>query len=306
MASTALYKLNQLVTPAGAITGLQSRDIDMGIVEYVLKNDGRISPTFYANMAQRPSFRASTVAISSALTALGLGFYAFAAPVELYIAKLMTGGGLAGTLAHAKIAGSKGCIVPERLVAAHGRAAVLDFRGYWLSADGVAAPITYTGSVSLPAVAGGAEAFTVGMCRINASTLAGLRSFEIDFGYDVLVHDSGGDLYPTFACYQAFSPRITFSTVDAALIATIGVNGVAQSVAIGETPSRFFLQKLAPAGRVAAATAAHVKFGLTAGFIKPTTTSETDEGETEQAYEVVNLDDATNAILSVAAGVAIA
>lgn len=299
MATTALHKLSALVTPAGQIPSLMSRSINPGLEAYLLKGSGAISPGFRATMTQRPAFSASTVAIASALTAFGSGFYAFSAATTLYLAKLISGGGLAGTLAHAQLQGSKGCIIPRRLRAQQGREATLDFDGYFLSSDGLAAPWAYTGSVSLPVIAPGVEAFTLGPAKINASALGALEGFELDFGYREIVHASEGAVFPDFACYEEYHPTLTLQTADPTLINALTVGGVAQSSAVGETPSVFYLRKLAAAGRVAAATAQHIKLSMTAGFFEPREIGENDSGQTVFEIGAIPVIDGVNPIMVV-------
>jgi hypothetical protein len=57
---------------------------------------------------------------------------------------------------------------------------------------------------------------------------------------------------------------------------------------------------------VAAASAQHVKFSVTAGFYKPTSIKENDKGQTEIDVDVVGLDDGTNPIVAVNTASAIA
>lgn len=302
MPTSQLYKLSALSTPAGLVPSLMSRSINPGLEAYVLRGDGRISPLFRATMSQSPMFSATTVAIGAALTAFGSGFYAFSAAVELYLAKLVSGGGVGAGAVHAKVGGNKGAILPRRIRAEHGRVATFDFDGYWLSADGIAAPFAYTGSVALPAMAVPAQSYTLGLASINGSALGALKSFELEWGFQEIVHSSGGEMYPTFCCYSAYQPIVRVTTSDPAILATVGVGGVAQ----GATPSRFHFQKLAPAGRVAATTAEHIRLSMTAGYFEPGAISEDDDGETTMELTAMPLDDGTNAIMAVSLASAMA
>lgn len=305
MSTSALHKLSALVTPAGQIPSLMSRSINPGIEAYILKGSGAISPGFRATMSQRPAFSASTVAIASALTAFGSGFYAFSAATTLYLAKLIAGGGLAGTLAHAKLEGSKGCIIPRRLRAQQGREATFDFDGYFLSSDGATVPWAYTGSVSLPVIAPGVEAFTLGPAKINGSSLGALEGFELDFGYREIVHASDGNVWPDFACYEEYHPTLTLQTADPTLIGTLTVGGAVQGTGIG-TDSIVYLRKLAAGGRVAAATAEHIKLTISAGFHEPREIGENDQGQTVFEVGGIPVYDGTNSILGVNLASAIA
>jgi len=303
MAVSNLYKLSVIVTPAGQIRQLEDRSIDPGVEELVLKGDGKISPQFFSVMEQRPMFRFSTTAIAATLTSLGVGFYTFSAAVDLYMAQLSASGGLSGAGAHKRITGTKGCLVPRRLRASHKAPAVIEYDGYFLSTDGVAAPISYAGAVSLPALTVADQAFTLGPASINGSALAAVESLEIDFGFGVLIEGGNGEVYPTFGGYEERAPVVIVRTKDPTLLAATGVMGLQQNA----TPSVFYLRKMDPAGgRIANATAQHVKFTITAaGFHRPGGIEEQDNRPTEAELISRPLDDGTNDILAISTASAI-
>lgn len=304
MSIANLYKLSVVVTPAGQIHQLIDRSIDPGIQELVIKGDGKISPQYYANMEQRPSARFSTTAVHAALTALGSGFYPFSSAVDLYLGQLAAGGGISAGSAHRRITGTKGCIVPRRLRARHNAPAVLEAEVYFLSTDGVTAPISFSSAVALPTITLANQAFTLGPAKINGTALAAVEELDVEFGYAPLILGGDGEMYPTFGGYDARAPRVTVRTKDPAVLATVGVGGLLQSAV---TPSVFYLRKMDPStGRVANATVQHIKFTVSAGFHAPRPVEEDDERESVIELVSTPLDDGVNDILAVNLASAIA
>lgn len=304
MSVASLYKPSVIVTPAGQIHQMMDRSIDLGIAELVIKGDGKVSPQFYANMEQRPTSRFTTTAIFTALTALGSGFYVFSSAVDLYMAQLSGTGGITAGANHKRITGTKGCIVPRRLRARHGAAATLDAEIYFVSTDGIAAPISYTSAVALPSITVSNQAFTLGPAKINGVMLSAVEELDIQFGYNPLIVGGDGELYPTFGGYDTRFPRVSIKTKDPSVIATaagsVGVGGVVQSAA-----TAFYLRKMLPTGRDLAANATHIKLTVTAAFVRPETIDEDDDKESGIQLVAQPLDDGTNDILAISLASAI-
>jgi hypothetical protein len=303
MALTDLYKLSYIVTPAGTIHQLEDRSIDPGLQEVILKGDGKVSPQYFAIMEQRPAFRFSTTAIASVLTKLGSGFYPFTSAVDLYLAKLSnSGGGIAAGAVHKKVTGTKGCIVPRRLRASHGGVARLECDGYFVSTDGTTAPISVASGVSLPTAVHSDEGFTLGPAKINGSMLGALQDLDIEFGYQQIIEGGDGELYPTFGGYDTRAPRVSIRTKDPSQLATLGVLGLAASGS-----NLFYLRKMDQSlGRVANATAQHIKLTMTTGFHKSGAVDEDDNKESGFEFTSTPTDDGTNDILAISLASAIA
>lgn len=300
MSLNALWKLHALSVPSlGVIPTVTSRDFDFGIVEYMHRGDGRVSADFRATMLQKPAFSFSTPALATVLTLLGgKGFYYTTNPVDLYVARRSGVDGIAAGAVHRKItsgAGAKVCIIARQISAKKGNtAAMISCDGYFLSADGVAAPIALTNAVSLPALPSAAEAFTIGGVKLNGGNLLdGIGSIDIDFGNKEEIHDDGGKLYPDLAVLDTHDPTASFSTSDMALLDTLTVGGLELSAA------SFFFRKLAPAGRVPDGTAQHVKLGLTKAFAAPGKNPTGDDGFATQDVQVRFLHDNNNAVMSI-------
>ncbi len=285
MPTSALYKISALVTPAGTIPSIVTNELDPGIELYVQKGDGRISPAFSATMHQAPMFKGSTLGIGSALGVVGSGFYGFGSSVHLYVASLQQGAGIAAGSAHSRFTGTKGCIIPRRLTTTQKKEASLDLEGYFLSADGTTAPLSYASGVALPALAAGNEAYTLGPVSLDGDWVSGETSTEVDFGYTDIQHSSGGEMYNTFACYEDFSPTLTFKTTNVHFINTLSMGGVAIA-----SNARFHFRRLAAAGRVADGSASHIRLTLAAGTMRPGPITLNDQGEAEMTVNVTPID----------------
>ena len=298
MSTSFLYKMHALALPTGVIPQISSRSLNPGIERVMINGDGKINPEFYGLMARNPVLNCSTPAIYSALNTLG-GFYLFQTTATMYMAKLALGGGYVAGANHAKFTGSFGCVVPRRISVRHNdkrpTAATFDFDTYFLSTDGTTDGFAYsTTSVSLPTLAVANEIFTLGQIKINGTVIKGTTGFDYDFGYHEIIHASGGEVWPTFGGYDRQNPKFTITGADAQLWDNVAQAGTAQ----GGTASTFHLQKVSPTGRVAAGTAQHIKFTMTAGQFEPGGQRETDEGETEFTVDVYPMFDGTNPMIA--------
>lgn len=301
----ALYKLSAIVLPAGQIYQIISRDIDTGIQELLLKGDGKLSPQFVAVMSRRPAVRFTTTAIAAALTTVGSAPYASAVASDFFFTKYVDGGGVGSGATHAKLSAAKILVIPRELTVEQDREATLDFDTYFISADGVTSPISYTGSVSLPTLTVTGQAFTLGPAMINGSTIADLDQMKIQFGYQETIMGGNGEVFATFGGYTGRAPRVTFRSRDVTLLNTIlGTGGVTQ----GGTASKFFLRKMAAgaAARVADATAQHIKLTMTLGMHTIRRINESDDSYDGVECEAIPVDDGTNDIMAVSLASAIA
>jgi len=295
MSTANLWKMHALVTPAGTIPQIRSRELNPGIERLLVIGDGKINPEFYGLMARNPMIKCSTLAINAAMTAIGQKMYSFSgAATTAYMAKLVNGGGYAGS-GHAKMNGSYGVIIPRKLSVRHNKEATFDFDLCWLSNDGITDGFSYTNSaVSLPSLAVASEVFTLGPVKINGTAISGLTGWDYDFGIQERIEGSGGEVWPTFGGYVSQSPKISVTSKDAQLYDRVAMSGTAQ----GGTASTFYLQKVTSTGRVAAGTASHIKMSMTAGQFEPGGQRESDDGETEFTMDAYPLFDGTNDIIA--------
>jgi hypothetical protein len=282
MATQARFKLSALTTPAGIIPSLASRDIDQAIEEYVLMGDGRTNPTFAAAIEAKPMAAFTTPAIRSSLSILGTGFYSWGmgtntSNVDLYLAKQAMGAAIATGSVHSRLRGTRGCIVPRKISAKHGKeAAMFNADVYFLSRDGSLDATAFTVGVSLPSLATGDEAYTLGPVKLNGIWLDSVMEWEYDFGYQEEIVGSDGDLLPTFGGYMTHAPKLTIKSEDANLRDTYGGSAFPLTGS-----NALFLRRMVPAGRAPDSLAQHIRIGLTKGLVRIGKTSEKTEGASD-------------------------
>lgn len=296
MSLTALHKIGVIVTPDGQLNQLTARNIDPRITRLMLRGDGKVSPQFIATMAQDPIASVTTTAVKRFLDMISASGKGYTAATDFYIQKKTFGGTFAGALNHAKVTAPYSLFVPRRLSARHGAEATIEFDVFFISADGLAAAMTYTGSISLPAITASDQAYTLGPGSINSSALGGLMSLDIDFGLTPNIKACAGEIFPTFACFDGRSPTIRVTTYDPTILNTIAPpTGAAQ----GATPSKVFLrQKSNEGGNVPDATVSHLKFEITTlGVYDPGVLQESDEGDSMLEVIWSPGDDGVNDIL---------
>jgi hypothetical protein len=139
---------------------------------------------------------------------------------------------------------------------------------YCESTDGTTNPITFTDAQDLPSIPVLGQMYTLGQAEVNGTTIASTNSMDYSANWKVERKSSNGVLFSTMTYASEFKPRLTIGCYDTSLYGTYTGLGTAL------TSSTFaaYYQAIAPnATRVAAATAAHIKFAGSAsqGMIWP-------------------------------------
>jgi hypothetical protein len=128
--------------------------------------------------------------------------------------------------------------------------------------DGTNNPLVPAGNVALSGTPTHAEHYVAGPVVVNTVQIPGIQNITIEFNRVLREIGGDGELYNTFAACEYFTPVITV-TSTANPWATYGINGTAL------TAMSVYLRKIAAngTGRVADATAEHIKFTATAGLV---------------------------------------
>lgn len=177
--------------------------------------------------------------------------------------KIRSAGGVFTSGANSvNITGANALIVPTSFEASQdGDFALANVDIHWLSADGLAKGCDDTVSFTAAAQSFNAE-HTLGPCYINGSLIAGVQSFRVTPGIEVVKPPLGsGSLFPIFASIKAAMPTMQLTVNDFDAIA--GTVGDFTAM----TSANFYMKKRADSGTfTAGATAEHIRFTFAAGL----------------------------------------
>ena len=238
-----------------------------GIETVTVRGDGQLHATRVYIKSIRPRIDFTTLDVGTALALNSAQFatkgLALSALFSGYLTQRTQDGGLATT--GDKLAMAQGLIVPTRLSVRDMEAATLECAVHGRSADGTTNPLSVTADQTVPVGTAITACHTVGKLMVNGAQIAAnlIQSFDYDFGLAVEPLGGDGVLYPTRLHIRQVQPRLSWELADADAVAAIGLSGVAQ----GATDSLFYLRKFDPSGgRVATATAEHVKMSIDDGI----------------------------------------
>ncbi len=127
--------------------------------------------------------------------------------------------------------------------------------------DGTNAPLVAAGSTALSGTPTAAQHWVAGPISLNSSQVVGVQDVTIDFGRQLFTIGGDGEVYPTFAACQSYSPTVTFRTLTH-VWQTYGIVGTAVSA------MAVYLRACNSTGRIADGTASHIKFTATTGTIQ--------------------------------------
>ena len=257
MTISTLHRLDKITGPL-ALTQISQMKWDAGIKSMIEYPSGHTDPMFRANQEQKPlvSFSCSDLAtLLGAVTLAGLAISA--TPLVTYFKKANTTGNIArATTSHRKITVNLGFLHWTSLSLPHngrGEASCVLTAAY----DGTNDPFVYAGSSALSGNLTATEYFGAGPVSINGVSVPGIKSINIDSGIELIQEGSDSEVWDTFVGLQRRQPSVTIKTLENVNWATLGLAGTALD---GSTGLVFYGRKFAAQGRVANATAEHLKF----------------------------------------------
>jgi hypothetical protein len=256
--------LHGIVNGATFISQFTSQEVSPGIEAMVAHAAGQVQPQFAANMGQKPEIRFTTPQVKSILDLVGsTGIYDFSgANTDLHFKVAADQGSrtASASAAHHRFRAAQGFLVLERISAGHRSEAQAQCRiicGY----DGTNSPLVYAGSLALAGTPASGEHYVLGECHLNGSEIDGVQDLDMDWGHTVLQIGSSGELYDTFNALLQANPTVTMNALNTGYWSTATLNGLDLS------SGSLYLRKLARTGRVADATAEHIKLTLADGLI---------------------------------------
>lgn len=256
--------LHGIVNDSTFISQFTSSEVSPGIEAMVANAAGQIYPQFAANMGQKPEIRFTTPQVKSILDLVGSdGIHDLsAANTDLYFKAASDQGNriASANSSHNRYRVAQGFLVLESISAGHRNEAQATCR-IICAYDGTNSPLVYAGSQALSGTPTSGEHFLVGECHLNGSEIDAIQDLNLDWGHNILQAGGSGELYDTFNAQMQSQPTVSLTTFSTGFWGTATLNGLDLSSA------SFYLRKLSRTGRVADATAEHIKFTLEDGLI---------------------------------------
>lgn len=295
MSISAAYVLHGISTPGDFLSQVTNARPSPRITTQAGVPSGLPYPLFIYNLIQNPDwqFDCSQVKALLDITGTSLGDIS-SGNTDLYF-KAVTNKGTRtadASTAHIRLRAAEAVIVPLSIRATTDSPASMSARIVCLY-DGTNEPIVPAGGVALAGTPVSEDHFVCGPVSVNATAINGVQDVSIDFGLSLIERRGDGELYISWLAVMEQRPVITIRTLSNPW-ATYGLNGNAL------TGLTVYLRKCAQTARVANATAEHIAFTATSGFVS---IEETSAGGNEPGVTTIRCElsapDATTAPLLV-------
>jgi hypothetical protein len=276
------------------IDGVSDQGIDPGIAVQRPLADGQAYPQNIFTGITEPVIDITTQSIAKALAEITLTGQVMSGdnPFEMYCQKAEDGGVRAGASKHLKLDDVTALVYLQSLSAPVEPPATLSFR-VAAKEDGTNKPFVFTADQSLPAdTLNTVEEYCAGPVTINGVSITQVVGIDIAFNITTRPVWTGANVgtAPDHISILSITPAISITTLDAKLVSDY------KDLTAYASSTIFYLRKCSTAGRVAAATAQHIKFTVTAGGIAARPISGADQAG---VIEILPVFDGTNAILQI-------
>jgi hypothetical protein len=264
MAINTVHTLHGIQNSTTFLSQISNARASAGMQQLISQSAGLPFPLFVGNLSTNPGIEFDCTQIKTLLDLQG-GLTSIVdlsgANSDLYFKQVDDLGRRVAdaSLAHIRFRMSQAWLSIGQITAGNNREASASVR-LGTTYDGTNNPLVPAGSVALSGTPTSAEHFVAGPVSINTVALPGVEDVTIDFGRQVQELTADGELYPTAAFCQSYSPVITIRTYENPWT-TYGLNGTAL------TAMSLWLRKVTRDGRVANGTAEHILFQATAGLI---------------------------------------
>jgi len=195
--------------------------------------------------------------------------------LELSFEQLDEGGTRKASTDDLLVTVNEGALVPTSLNAGSNDPASLTYVAT-CSWDGTNDPLVIASGQNVSESLLAPSVWYAGPCAFNGTTVNGVQSINMQFGFVVKALRGSGQVWPTLVYLKKVQPKVVINSLDVAHWATLGLTGAAQTA----TNSQIYLVKGAPGqARVADATEEHIEFLQDDGAIYVSDGEATDEGE---------------------------
>jgi hypothetical protein len=257
MAISNLHKLDAILFPdTSLITELRNQRWLAGIESIIERPAGHPHPMFRGNLAQKPLIEFSTPQLATLLALIGVGGAAFGQIDTWHKLANATSNSARNASAHMKISveSSFGHWTDIRLPHNGVGEASVQLTAIY---DGTNEPFVYAGSETLSGNLTAPSWYGAGPVSLNGVAIIGVQEITISSGIRLIQAGGESELYDTFVGVEMTEPSVTIRTLSSINWAAIGLNGTALN---GSTGLVCYARKFANTGRVANATAEHIKF----------------------------------------------
>ena len=250
--STPIYKLWAAQLGSTFVDQMENVSYKGGVEEFIARSNADIRTKFAAVGKQQPTIDMSTTNLAAGLAAGSSGWtVSGSTPASFWYPQYLLGGAIDTSATAFKLSMSQGLILPMRL-SADQKGAKLDLQAVpiW---DGSNAPFVPSTGATPTGSPSAVHYYVAGQVELAGTLINGTQNIDIDFGLKPILMGSNGIVYNDFGAREVSEPSITIKTTDIGNLATIG------SLAAGGTAVFYFVAMSAYGGRIAAATASHVK-----------------------------------------------
>ncbi len=285
-----------IATPNLTLGGITNHEIDPDVLEW-LGGSASVDNQHAATMNVKPRLGFTSYDLAAALAVCGVAGCVFE-DLDLYELLYDDHGEIKSGAVHTKTSLADGIMVPRQISFAGGDDPVtVAFEAFGTASDGETVPISQAAAAK-PAGGDVAQAFTLAKITFDGSAINEINNLTFDFGLGVDHRVLGGDLCPRIAPINARDPLISLTSEDHAVASTFGFTASQGAVTL-------YFQKLAPGGRVATATLAHIGLTITNATAKAMARSGAHRQTTGLPVEIRPIISGANPILAVATGIAI-
>jgi hypothetical protein len=285
------------------LNGIEGSNFNDGLVDMLLIADGNVDPTAVHAIDQKPKFSFSSIGVGSALAKIGMGLAVATPGATLYLRKMAicAGRDAAASIAYTML---NGLFVPRTLDVQQGQRAKLsvDVIPYWGGND-LYPPFAIANGVAYPAINVPVESYTLGPVKINGVQLPGIISARVDFGIELIMQSSDGDVWPTYIAIKSRQPKITISCLTQTNHYSLGLFGGALTGA--EASGLYLMRMVAPGGLAAANSNSHIALSVSAGKVAVKSWAASDDQTASELTITPAWDGTGNALLGIATGVPI-
>lgn len=284
MAVSTVHVLHGILNGSTFLSQISNAQVSSGIEYLIGQASGMPYAQFVGNLGQNPStsFDCTQLKTVLDLTNAMTGIVDLSgANTDLHMKKVQDLGRRVAdaTTEHMRFRMAQAWLGVDRITAGHRQEATASCR-LGTTFDGTNNPLVPAGSLANTGTSTSDTHWVVGPVYLNTVLLPGVQDITIDFQRNYLEAGGEGELYPTFAAAREYNPVITIRCLELPAWTTFGLNGTVL------TAGSFYLFKVAPTGRVAVATAEHIKFAATKGLI---TVDDTASGGNQEGITAVRV-----------------
>lgn len=246
-------------TPA-VLKGMSGVSFDGGAQFEDFKGDMDVHNKALISAAPTAVFQSSDLKGMLDITSLDVDELDLTHKIELNWREKLDGGSYAGAGADVQALFNKGVLFPQTLNCQHGQICTLSMNvaGTW---DGTTDPVTLAKNATAPAEVVQDYMFTLRAIKWGAAgalTMA-QESLSLDFGFEVELKGSDGELFPSFASQKSRTPVLKIGSHDLAAAIDNSYKGVQD----GTNDLIIYLARLQEGGsRYADNTSNHIKITI--------------------------------------------